>query len=144
MFPNDLEEEINQFDKLIIWKKVEGTDTEIPEPQKGIDKNFDSANETVNSIKADLNRYLEVIRTKMNNKRIGWSHAKYRYEIEIPVELVKGNKKPKDFEFTSQRKGFERFHTKTIKDILEKLENAEENLKEAMIPFLCAIFSKFY
>lgn len=33
MFPKSLEEEIDQFDKLIIWKKVEGTDTEIPEPQ---------------------------------------------------------------------------------------------------------------
>jgi len=32
MFPRDLEEEIDQFDKLIVWKKVEGTDTEIPEP----------------------------------------------------------------------------------------------------------------
>ena len=32
MLPKDLEEEIDEFDKLIIWKKVEGTDTEIPEP----------------------------------------------------------------------------------------------------------------
>lgn len=37
----------------------------------------------------------------MKDKRINWSHAKYRYELEIPEELVKGKKKPDDFEFTS-------------------------------------------
>ena len=30
----------------------------------------------------------------------------YRYELEIPENLVEGNKKPKDFDLTSQRKGF--------------------------------------
>lgn len=34
-------------------------------------------------------------------KRINWSHAKYRYELEIPSELVEGKKKPDNFEFTS-------------------------------------------
>jgi len=57
---------------------------------------------------------------------------------------VKGSKKPKDFDLTSQRKGYERFHTPTIKKLVDHLENAEERLKEAMVPFLCAIFSRFH
>lgn len=33
MFPENLIQEIRQFDKLIIWRKVPGTiDTELPEP----------------------------------------------------------------------------------------------------------------
>jgi len=35
------------------------------------------------------------------DKRINYSHAKFRYELEIPCEIIKGNKKPDDFEFTS-------------------------------------------
>ena len=42
------------------------------------------------------------------------------------MEFVKGNRKPKEFEFTSQRKGFERFHTKEIKDLVDRLETAED------------------
>lgn len=45
LFPKNLLEIINKFDKLIIWKKVPGTtDTEFPEPQTGIDETFDMAN----------------------------------------------------------------------------------------------------
>ena len=44
LFPHNLQWEISQFDKLIKWKKVAGTETEIPEPQEGLDDNFDEAN----------------------------------------------------------------------------------------------------
>ena len=67
----------------------------IPEPAPGIDQNFDNANLAVNQIKENLNQYLNEIRSKFyKDKRINFSHAKFRYEIEIPSELVKGNKKP--------------------------------------------------
>ena len=42
-----------------------------------------------------------------------------RYEVEIPEEHVKGNKKPKNYELTSTRKGYERFHTPEIKELIE-------------------------
>ena len=41
-----------------------------------------------------------------DSRRINWSHAKYRYELEIPQEYVEGMKKPQEFEFTSQRKDY--------------------------------------
>ena len=44
MFPHTLVQEVKQFNKLIKWKKVAGTDTDIPEPQPGLDPNFDDAN----------------------------------------------------------------------------------------------------
>jgi DNA mismatch repair protein MSH6 len=73
-----------------------------------------------------------------------FSHAKYRYEIEIPEKYVKGDKKPANFEYTSQRKGFERFHTKEIRKWIEELEEAEEVLKQAIVPFICSLFSHFH
>lgn len=49
----------------------------------------------------ELNDYLEEIKKQFKDKRIVYSHAKYKYELEIPEELVKGNKRPEGFEFTS-------------------------------------------
>ena len=85
------------------------------------------------------------MRGRFKEKRsITYSHAKFRFEIEVPAELVKGTRKPADFEFTSQRKGFERFHTAEIKSLVESLEKAEAQLKDAMVPFLCALFTRFH
>ena len=71
--------------------------------------------------------YLDSIKTNFGgNRHIQYSHAKYRYEIEMPIALVSGNKKPKEFEFTSQKKGVERFHTAAIKKLVESLEDAED------------------
>ena len=48
LLPDNIEEELQEFDKLIKWKRVAGmSNAEIPEPQPGIDEVFDSANEFV-------------------------------------------------------------------------------------------------
>lgn len=66
---------------------------------------------------------------QLSARSISYSHCKYRYELEIPEEIVKGNKKPAEFEFTSKRAGFERFRTDHIKKLVEKLEEVEVKLK---------------
>jgi DNA mismatch repair protein MSH6 len=144
LMPNGYEQELAQFDKLIIWKRVMGTDKEIPEPQAGLDVAFDEANAKVNQIKFQLNDFLEEVRKDLKCRQIAFSHAKFRFELEVPSELVKGNRKPAHLEFTSARKGFERFHTPEIKAYVEELERAEDVLKDAMVPFLCAIFTRFH
>ena len=57
--------------------------------------------------------------------RVCYSHAKFRYEIEIPEEHVK-KERPPDLELTSRRQGFLRFTSKAIKKLVDKLETAEE------------------
>lgn len=137
---------IEEFDQLIVWKKVAGgaNAAEVPEPQRGIDAEFDEINDTVNAIKEELNEYLQDIVRRFKDRRISYSHAKNRYELEIPEEHVKGTKKPKDFEFSSARQGWQRFLTTKTKELVEQLEIAEDKLKDAMAPFLTAIFSKFH
>jgi DNA mismatch repair ATPase MutS len=76
--------------------------------------------------------------------RINFSHAKYRYEIEVPIELVEGKLKPANFEFTSQRKDYQRFHTREVRKLVSDLELAEEELKDALGPFLSSMFSRFH
>ena len=97
-----------------------------------------------------LNDYLlhvkcKVLKLHESDWRISYSHAKYRYQLEVESDLVEGwVKKPDFFEFTSAKPGFERFHTQKIKSLVFELELAEEKLKEAMTPFLVTIFSRFH
>jgi hypothetical protein len=67
-------------------------------------------------IKYKIEEYLNYIKglllesnPKMHAKvmrAVQWSNAKFRYEIEIPVDLVEGKKKPSELVLTSQKSGF--------------------------------------
>ena len=98
-----------EIDKLIYWRpnpnSSSASKAEIPEPQKGLDETYDKATEEVQKVKAELDKYLDTFKTLFKDRRISFSHAKYRYEIEIPEEHVKRDK-PKELELTSQRIGF--------------------------------------
>ena len=65
------------------------------------------------------------------------------YELEIPESYVK-SKRPKEYIFTTAKKGYIRFHTKEILDNLKKLEEAEETLKEVSKKLNIEIFNQFY
>lgn len=45
MFPSSLSETIKEFESMIVWKKSGGgTYDDIPEPQPGLDSEFDQVN----------------------------------------------------------------------------------------------------
>lgn len=56
--PDGVNEEVAEFERLIVWKSIMGSDgkskVEIPEPQPGIDDEFDEANTAVDAIKQEL------------------------------------------------------------------------------------------
>ena len=57
---------------------------------------------------------------------------------------MKGDKKPDELVLTSQKAGFQRFHSDRIKELINQLEIEEDLLKEAIQPFVCAVFQRFY
>lgn len=52
--------------------------------------------------------------------------------------------KPAEFEFSSKKAGRERFITSRIKELVGRLEKAEDNVKECLNNFATFIFSLFY
>jgi len=72
--------------------------------------------------------------------QIKYAHSKLRYEIEIPNDLVKGDKKPEDLVLTSHRVGFQRFHTEELRSLYERYLFKCSIMKEALTPFVCALF----
>jgi hypothetical protein len=61
LFPTGIQETIQEFEQLIIWKRMAGPGggTEVPEPQRGIDAEFDTANEAVDAVKEKLDAILK-------------------------------------------------------------------------------------
>ena len=61
-----LEDAINQFEYLVVWKKAAGGDEDIPEPRAGLDEAFDGCNRRVDNIKARLTEHLEYVRHQLS------------------------------------------------------------------------------
>lgn len=49
-----------------------------------------------------------------------------------------------DYTNTSNAKGKKRYQTDELRAMVNELEEAEEKFKDALIPFLRAMFGKFY
>lgn len=64
--------------------------------------------------------------------------------MEIPEEIVAGDKRPKSYKLTTNKKGFLRFHTTEIEGLVTQMEEAENNLKNALKNINTAIFKRFY
>jgi hypothetical protein len=60
-----LEDAINQFEALVVWKKAAGSDDDIPEPRLGLDQNFDDANIKVNQLKQKIDNYLVTVKKQL-------------------------------------------------------------------------------
>jgi len=66
-----------------------------------------------------------------------------RYELEMP-EFYNTAGKPDFLDLTTKRTGYERFQTQNMRELVDKLEEQEEILKEALSPFCNAIFQRFH
>jgi DNA mismatch repair protein MSH6 len=128
----------NKFIDLVKFKKED-----CPEPAPGYCIEYDLVKEEVKAIEQELQEELLVERAKFgNNQEIKFVDSKFRYELEVPVYLVKKSK-PAGYEETTARQGFQRYYTKDIKRLADNLEITEEKLKNQLRPFLGQLLSEF-
>ena len=130
MYP-PLLEIVAEFEQMIVWKAAgEGSSEDIPEPKPGLDLDFDEANHRVNKIKEILQQYLDTVKAELMEKNpksehpriirlVNYANVKQRYEIEVPIDLVQGQKKPSSLELTSFKQGFQRFQTDKLRGLVE-------------------------
>lgn len=133
---------IEEFEKMIQWKSVGSK--KVPEPVPGLDEEFDQANAKVEKIKGRLETYIEKVRKEMKSRNVNYTtlSKRFRYEIEVPEDMAK--KVSDDYINTSNVKGKKRYQTDELRALINELEEAEEKFKDALIPFLRSMFSKFY
>lgn len=68
--------------------------------------------------------------------------GKNRYQLEVPESALRSST-PGDYHLKSQKKGFKRFYTSRIEELLEALTSAEERRDEALKDTMRNIFNKF-
>ncbi|EAR96989.1 MutS domain III protein (macronuclear) [Tetrahymena thermophila SB210] len=130
---------IQEFQNYIVWQGPKGQ--EKPLPKKGLVNSYDLATEAVQNVEKKLQNYLVQIQQQMKDKTIKYG---LRYELEINEDLVKGNKKPKNFDFTSKAGKYQRFQTKELRELIAELDEAEDVQKKELKEFCRFIFKEFY
>jgi DNA mismatch repair ATPase MutS len=79
---------------------------------------------------------------KCRNINYTTNSKRFRYEIEVPEDMVK--KVSDEYINTSNVKGKKRYQSDDLRELINELEEAEEKFKDALIPFLRSMFLKFY
>ena len=106
MFP-DYEPILKEFENMIQWKAI--GKKKIPEPVRGLDEEFDKANDRVEGIKLKIDNYLNVVKKELKSSSIDYTtgSSRFRYEVEVPEEMAK--KVPGHYYHTSTAKGRRRY-----------------------------------
>ncbi|CAH0489326.1 unnamed protein product [Peronospora farinosa] len=112
-------------------------------PQTGVDLEFDAACVEIAQVEAELAEYLCEQRIALRCREISfWGKKKEdRYQLEVPESAL--SKQPKEYELKSRKKGYKRFHTPTIRNLLKRLSTAEGQKEEALKDQTRRIFHKF-
>ncbi|EUR77354.1 hypothetical protein PFBG_00930 [Plasmodium falciparum 7G8] len=111
-------------------------------PAEGCDEDIDKINEKEKNVENKLNNVLEHMRTQLKIPTLKFVHAKFKYEVECPDNIPKSFLK--NVEITSAKKGYVRIHNDEIKSLVEKLEDIEQEKKDAIYPFFQKLFHLFY
>ncbi|TRY50204.1 DNA mismatch repair proteins mutS family domain containing protein [Cryptosporidium tyzzeri] len=112
-------------------------------PVPGNCKEYDDLLESINETKLCFDEELKRISKQMNTTAISFVNNKYRYEVECPESIPK-SRFPDSAEITSSKKGYVRFHTEEIKQLVYDLEYKEEQLQKSLFPYLHLMCKEFH
>ncbi|GAB9474997.1 DNA mismatch repair protein msh6 [Globisporangium polare] len=140
-FP-DLREKLEFFKRSFDQSVAKKTGVIVP--PDGFDPEFDDACADIARVEEELQEYLQEQRTRLKCKQIVYWGAKKedRFQLEVPESVVNA-KQPKEYELKSRKKGYKRFHTPVIRDLLAQLASAEARKDEALKDQTRKVFHQF-
>ncbi|CAD8188495.1 unnamed protein product [Paramecium pentaurelia] len=133
-----LKKSLDELEKCLIM------DDNEPKPVKGVSPEYDQTLDKLNDIYDSLQDELEKWKKKLKCPDIVYTHARIRYQLEIPEKYLEGNQKPKELIITSKRQGYQRFQTTFIEEQLHQLRKVEDEISQKLLPFINEYFTKFY
>ena len=105
------------------------------EPQPGAYAEYDSGVAEIAHIDSQLNEELKTVRSKLKDAQ--YVTVKYKNEIEVGA----ASELPGSAEITSSRKGFVRFQTAAVRELVARRDAAEQKLKDLLYPFMATLFA---
>ncbi|KAI3384099.1 hypothetical protein SNEBB_006452 [Seison nebaliae] len=121
-------------------------------PRSGVDETYDESLRKIESVTEDLNEYLlkqqtifgcnsiKYISTNISTTKNG------KYLLEIPDNVAKNVHKVGDeeYEIQSTRKGFKRFYTFELRQLINRLDEAEKECNVILKDLTRIVFSTFF
>ena len=136
---------INYLKNIIVVQKDKDNNILEIIPKKGTYVEYDQAKEELTSIKNLADDELSKIKVVLKTKDISFTNNRFsQFEFEVPESIVMGSKKPKDFEMTSTRKGYQRFTTQKFKNLEFELEVKQNEIEKLINIFNINLFNVFY
>ncbi|KAK6059076.1 MutS domain V protein [Cooperia oncophora] len=116
---NDLAAHLDHFEKLFNHSVAEKEGMIIPE--KGQDEEYDDACRAVNEATHQLDVYRRETEEKLHCKITFFGTGNRRFQMEISENVSV----PRYFELKSRRKGYKRYSTEELDELIEELRKAE-------------------
>jgi DNA mismatch repair protein MSH6 len=124
--------------------KNENGDT-ILIPKDGVQESYDEYVLKIDEIKGKFEKILKEEKIKLKCPVINFTHTKnYKYELEIPEDYVKAKNLGSHYKLTTSKKGFMRYHTTQIEELIEEFEMYQDLKKKENNKFNIYLFQKFY
>lgn len=124
--------------------KNENGDTIII-PKNGVHELYDEYIIKIEEMKEKFDKILKEEKIKFKCPTISFTHTKnYKYELEIPEDYVKAKNLGSHYKLTTSRKGFMRYHTPELEELIEEYEMFQDLLKKENNKFNVYLFQKFY
>ncbi|XP_070788374.1 DNA mismatch repair protein Msh6 isoform X1 [Pituophis catenifer annectens] len=139
-FP-DLKAELERWDSAFDHNVARRTG--VVNPKTGFDSDYDQALANISEIEENLRQYLEVQRKRLGVRAVMyWGAGKNRYQMEI-AETAVPRDLPDEYIMKSSRKGYKRYWTKEIENMLNDIINAEERRDAAQKDCMKRLFYDF-
>ncbi|XP_041361068.1 DNA mismatch repair protein Msh6-like [Gigantopelta aegis] len=138
-FP-DITEDLEFFNAAFDHDKARKDGTIIP--TVGVNLDYDRAKSDMKSALRRLDHYLDEQRDNLSCRQIVyWGNGKHRFQMEVPETAWK--RVPTHFELHSSKKGWKRYRTTEIEEMLAVLTEAEERKDSALKDTMRQIFHNF-
>ncbi|XP_042298035.1 DNA mismatch repair protein Msh6 isoform X1 [Sceloporus undulatus] len=139
-FP-DLKAELAKWDAA--FDHTTARKTGVVNPQPGFDSDYDKALEDISDVEERLRQYLEEQRKRLGIRAMMyWGAGKNRYQMEI-AETAVPRDLPDEYVLKSSRKGYKRYWTKDIEQMLTDIVNAEDRRDAAQKACMKRLFYDF-
>ncbi|KAJ4727792.1 DNA mismatch repair protein [Melia azedarach] len=131
---------LKHFKSAFDWEEANNSGRIIP--HDGVDREYDSVCEKVKQIESSLTKHLKEQRKLLGDSSITYvTVGKEVYLLEVP-ESLQGSV-PRDYELRSSRKGFFRYWTPNIKELLGELSQAKSERESALKSILQRLIGQF-
>ncbi|KAH7862176.1 hypothetical protein Vadar_001089 [Vaccinium darrowii] len=136
----DVHSVLKHFKDAFDWVEANNSGRIIP--REGVDLEYDSACRTVVEVELSLKKHLKEQRNLLGDPSVNYvTIGKDAYLLEVPENL--SGSIPQHYELRSSKKGFFRYWTPTIKNLIGELSQAESEKESKLKSILQRLIGRF-